>query len=456
MQTVCIQGLGFVGSAMSIAVAIAEHEQLPKFNVIGVDLPSSEGQKRIDSMNNGIFPFDTNDEFLISSQKKIFRQGNLRATSDPSVFSRAQTIIIDINLDIPYLDSEPNLDMRSFENAIREVGHYVTAGTLILIETTVPPGTCEKIVFPCIKKELAKRNIDEDSVFIAHSYERVMPGQNYLKSIVEYPRVYSGINEASADACEKFLEQIIDIKKYPLTRLSSTIASETAKVLENTYRATNIAFIDEWTKYAEAIGIDLFEIIDAIKQRSTHSNIRYPGLGVGGYCLTKDPAFAPAAAKKFFNKDLDFPFSKLAIETNNNMPQHVISRIELLCEGNDDIKSLICGVTYRQDVADTRYSASEILVKQLLAKNIKVTCHDPYIKYWEELDISVCCDLPDLSGFDIIVMSVNHEFYKKLDESVWDNAKIILDANMVFSKTKIQELRDKGIKVESIGRGEGV
>ena len=116
-----------------------------------------------------------------------------------------------------------------------------------------------------------------------------MPGKNYFDSIVNYWRVYAGIDDESAKKCEKFLKKIINTKDYPLTRLSDTTSSETAKVLENSYRAANIAFIEEWGRFAEDIGIDIFEIIESIRMRPTHSNIRQPGFGVGGYCLTKDP-----------------------------------------------------------------------------------------------------------------------------------------------------------------------
>ena len=125
----------------------------------------------------------------------------------------------------------------------------------LLIETTVPPGTCEEIIAPFLRQELEKREMDLDDIFLAHSYERVMPGENYLASIREYWRVFSGLNKQSALECRKFLETIIDTVNYPLTELKSMTASETAKVMENTYRAVNIAFIDEWTKFASSTNL---------------------------------------------------------------------------------------------------------------------------------------------------------------------------------------------------------
>ncbi len=459
MKTVCIQGLGFVGSAMAIAIALAtDKEGRVKYNVIGVDLANKYGQHRVDAIGRGEFPFDTSDQKLISSMQKVFKQGNLKATTDSSVYSDADIVVVDIQLDISYLDNQPKLEFDGFESAIRTLGQHIKSGVLILVETTVPPGTCEKIVVPTLYSELEKRGINPNSVHVAHSYERVMPGEDYLASIVDYWRVFSGYTQKAGDMCEDFLSNVINVNDFPLTRLSSTIASETAKVMENTYRAVNIAFIDEWTKYAESIGIDLFEVVNAIKTRPTHSNIRFPGLGVGGYCLTKDPTFAPAAAKQLFDKELEFPFSQMAVRVNHDMPLHTVSRLKSLMDNTlNDKKLLICGVSYRQDVGDTRYSPSEILVRELIAQKANVTCHDPCVTYWDELDIELPAELPSSNFFDAIIFSVPHQQYRNLDLASWGSINtLVLDANWVFTNEQRELARSKGIRIESIGRGDGL
>ena len=203
------------------------------------------------------------------------------------------------------------------------------------------------------------------------------------------------------------------VEDYPLTLLTSILASETAKVMENTYRANNIAFIDEWTKYAESVGIDLCEIIEAIRMRPTHSNIRFPGLGVGGYCLTKDPTFTPAASKQFFDKDLEFPFSRMAVRVNHEMPLHTVSCLRSLLNCSlAEQKILVCGVSYRPDVGDTRYSPSETLVRELIAQGAKVTCHDPYLNHWNELGITIPKKLPLAENFDVVIFAVQHKQYQ--------------------------------------------
>ena len=459
MKTVCIQGLGFVGSAMAIAIALAtDKEGRVKYNVIGVDLANKYGQHRVDAIGRGEFPFDTSDQKLISSMQKVFKQGNLKATTDSSVYSDADIVVVDIQLDISYLDNQPKLEFDGFESAIRTLGQHIKSGVLILVETTVPPGTCEKIVVPTLYSELEKRGINPNSVHVAHSYERVMPGEDYLASIVDYWRVFSGYTQKAGDMCEDFLSNVINVNDFPLTRLSSTIASETAKVMENTYRAVNIAFIDEWTKYAESIGIDLFEVVNAIKTRPTHSNIRFPGLGVGGYCLTKDPTFAPAAAKQLFDKELEFPLSQMAVRVNHDMPLHTVSRLKSLMDNTlNDKKLLICGVSYRQDVGDTRYSPSEILVNELVAQKANITCHDPYVTYWDELDITLPVKLPDSKFFDAVIFAVPHQQYCNLDLVSWcSKDTLVLDANWVFNNKQRELARGNGIRVESVGRGDGL
>jgi len=460
MKTVCIQGLGFVGAAMATAVALAKDEDgKTKFNVIGVDLPNVVGQHRVDSINNGKFPFNTSDNKLVAAVQKISKQGNLRATTDQSVFSEANIIVVDIHLDIPYLDDKPLLKFDEFKSAICAIGNHIKPDTLVLVETTVPPGTCEKIVIPTLHAELEKRNIDLESVHVAHSYERVMPGEDYLASITDYWRVFAGHTKKAGDICEGFLSSVVNVNKFPLTRLSSTLASETAKVLENTYRATNIAFIDEWTKYAESVGIDLFEVLGAIRKRPTHSNIRFPGLGVGGYCLTKDPIITPAAAEQLFSKTLNFPFSNMAVRVNHDMPLHTVARLNSLM-GTELLvgkQLLVCGVSYRQDVGDTRYSPTETLVRELIAQKADVTCHDPYVSHWDELDMTLSKQLPEATNFDAVIFAVPHQQYRELNFGSWGKeVDLVLDANWVFNKEQRELARTNGIRMESIGRGNGL
>tara|TARA_Y100001937_G_scaffold128680_1_gene206691 strand:+ start:20532 stop:21980 length:1449 start_codon:yes stop_codon:yes gene_type:complete len=457
---VCIQGLGFVGSAMAVAVASASDSNgQPLFNVVGVDLPNARGLHSVKSLNAGMFPAESNDLDLVDAAKRTLERKNLRAFTDPEVYSWADVVIVDINLDLgaPDADEDPTVDFSALIRAMETLGDRIKAGCLVLVETTVPPGTCEKVIYPVLRDKFLARGLKESDLFLAHSYERVMPGHEYLFSIVNFWRVFAGLDEPSADKCEAFLRKIINTKDYPLTRLANLRASETAKVLENSYRATNIAFIEEWGRFAESVGVDLFSVINAIRQRPTHNNMRQPGFGVGGYCLTKDPLFGRVAAKQIFGLDLDFPFSRSAVATNNRMPLVSVERLKTVFgDSLANKRILLCGVSYRPDVSDTRYSPSEIFARALLKESVDVEFHDPMVRFWEEFSAKPMLDFPNLTGYDALVFAVDHREYRdlKFDEDFLKGWRgLVLDSNNVLSEAQIRDLVRIGCRVECIGRG---
>lgn len=458
-KVVCIQGLGFVGSAMAIAVSNAKDQDgKPLYNVIGVDIPNEAGYRKADSINEGVFPFENNDTNLEEALKNAYNNKNLYATTDSKYYEYADIVVVDINLDVFYDENkEPYLNLDVFKSAIRTLAKSVKEGTLIIIETTVPPGTCEKVVYPIFKEEYENRGFDINKIFIAHSYERVMPGKDYFNSIINFWRVYSGINNESADKCQEFLETVISTKEYPLTRLEKTTATEISKVLENSYRATTIAFMEEWGRFAEKVGVDLFEVIDAIRMRPTHSNMRQPGFGVGGYCLTKDPYFAKLAAKDLFGIDgMDFPFCTMAVKTNNKMPLVSLDKIEEYFGGDiSGKKMLIMGVSYRQDVGDTRYSPTEVFCREAINRGTEVTCQDPLVGYWDDMDMEVLSDIPEFKGYDVIIFTVQHKQYQDIDfsKNVIEAGTLVFDSNCVLTQKQRKRLeQNPDINIEYIGR----
>lgn len=446
---------------MATAVASARDAAgAPEFDVIGVDLPNPLGSERIAAINAGRFPFASTDQKLTAAVATAHASGNLKATSDADVFKNANIAVVDVHCDVGQLHGEPRLEMEGLRAAIRTLGQRLPAGALVVVETTVPPGTCERIVAPELEACLRERGLPPDAILLAHSYERVMPGDGYYDSIVNFWRVYSGHTPEAAAACEAFLSKVINTEKFPLTRLHSTTASETAKVLENSYRAMTIAFMEEWGRFAEAAGIDLFQVISAIRMRPTHSNIRQPGFGVGGYCLTKDPLFADLAARELFgSKDLDFPFCKMAVEANRKMPLVSLERVTSLLGGSvRDKRIVLAGVSYRPGVGDTRYSPSETFALAARESGAKLICQDPLVTFWTELDAPVQSELPSAADVDAIVLAVHHQEYDALDLQKWlgGRAIVLLDADNVLSRQRRDALRRAGCKVESIGRGEGL
>jgi nucleotide sugar dehydrogenase len=280
-----------------------------------------------------------------------------------------------------------------------------------------------------------------------------MPGPDYLDSIVNFWRVYAGRTPAAADACERFLGQVVNTAEYPMSRLASTTASEIGKVLENSYRATNIAFIEEWGRFAEAVGVDLFEVIDAIRVRPTHSNMRQPGFGVGGYCLPKDPLFPKLGAHGLFGlEELEFSFSESAVRVNRAMPLVTVKKLSELLGKLEGRRILLLGVSYREGVGDTRFSPSGAFVDAVVEQGGEVVAYDPIA-----LDGSAGAarELPDPAGFDAVVFAVGHAELAGMDVPAWlgESRPLILDASRVLSADSLRRLAGLGCRVWAIGRG---
>lgn len=458
-RTVAVQGLGFVGAAMATAVADARDDaRAPLFNVIGIDLPNPEGEARARALNEGRFPIGCEDETLIAAVAKAHDTGNLRASTNAASFAEADVVLIDVNLDIAFTpDGAPTVPMDRFRDAVATVGRYMRPDALVIIETTVPPGTCARVVAPTLADAMRSRGEESDRFLLAHSYERVMPGPDYLSSVVNLWRVYAGHTEAAAEACAAFLSSIINVREFPLRQLKHTTESETAKLLENTYRAVNIALIDEWARFAEAAGVDLFDVIDAIRVRPTHNNIRQPGFGVGGYCLTKDPLFALAGARELLDIDsLTFPLTCGAVEINRNMPLASLALLRSTLGGTLNGRTiLLMGASYLPGVDDTRYSASEIFVTRARGEGAQVLVHDPLVRRWRELDIDIPAELPDAGGIDAVVFAVAHQEYRALAPASWlaGATPLILDANNVLRTDQRDAFAAAGCAVRCIGRG---
>lgn len=460
-KVVVVQGLGFVGAVMSLVCANAFTEE---YAVIGVDLPTDKSLKRINELNKGSFPLVADDPKIETFFQNSREKGNFYATADPAAFEFADVVIVDVNLDVDKSNNDNlslsmfSVNLENFRNAVSTLGKFCKSDALFIVETTVPPGTCENVVKPILLEEFSKRNFESKSLKIGHSYERVMPGPKYIDSIRNYPRVYSGIDENSALETEKFLKTIIDTSLCELKRLDSTTASEMAKVLENSYRATNIAFAVEWSRFAEEAGVNLWEIVDAIRVRKTHSNLMYPGIGVGGYCLTKDPLLASWARKNFFKSEQGLKMSVNSVSINDQMPVFAYQRLKSVFGPIDNLKVALLGVSYRGDVGDTRFSPVEPLFKLLTTHSCEIMVHDPFVREWNELEITTYSEVDEVFHFnpDLIIISTAHSVYKSADFIsrllLLEESKIF-DTVGIFSDKDISQLKDKH-KLSILGRGE--
>jgi len=345
---------------------------------------------------------------------------------------------------------------------MKNLGMHISPECLILVETTVPPGTCENVVKPLIEEEFTKRGIDiaKNPPLIAHSYERVMPGAKYVSSIRDFWRVFSGVNEKSKYIAREFLNNILDTEKYPLTELDNTNASELSKVMENSYRATNIALTLEWAKCAEKIGVDIHKVRAAIRKRKgTHDNLLRPSLGVGGYCLTKDPVLANWAMSAIFNIDDKLKIAINSVDINDTMPLHTIDLIKEEYPELKDVKIAVLGVSYLENLGDTRHSPSETLIKFLNEYWAIVKTHDPYVEYWAEMEnVPIERSLSDaLKDADVVIFAVGHTEYLELkpDEVVKmsEGKPLIIDCSNFLTDEKIKAYLRAGCKVKGVGKG---
>jgi UDP-N-acetyl-D-glucosamine dehydrogenase len=460
-KVVVVQGLGFVGAVMSLVCANALTDE---YAVIGVDLASESTYWKIKSINDGIFPLVADDPKIAEFFDNAKAKGNFLATYDPVAYQYADVVIVDINLDVQKQSYDKgglkdfDVNLNGFKAAIQSIGRKCRDDVLIIVETTVPPGTCDQVVKPIVEEELFKRELTLKNYRLGHSYERVMPGPQYIDSIREFPRVYAGVNETSAEAVEEFLKTIIDIAKCDLTRLEHTNATEMAKVLENSYRAMNIAFAVEWSRFAEEANVDLYSIVNAIRARPTHANLMYPGIGVGGYCLTKDPLLASWARKSHFGSTSDLEMSINGVSVNDQMPKFAFNRLVQVFGDVSDKKVTFLGVSYRGDVGDTRFTPVEPLVEMVRETGAEIVLHDPFVSYWEEQKCHVESDLNavlDLTT-DLIVVSAGHNLYKQestIEKLMALSPSLIFDTIGLLSEEQLEILKSKH-KVSVLGRGD--
>jgi nucleotide sugar dehydrogenase len=461
-KVVVVQGLGFVGSAVAAVIASAvDAEGNPAWFVIGVDLPSPAGWWKIARLNEGRAPVTSPDpDFERLVDRGVHKTRNLCATAAEEAYALADVIVIDVHLDVidrrVTTGTEIQLNIKAFENAIRTVGRSMRADALVLVETTVPIGACEKVVRPALAQERARRGIQQP-VLLAHAYERVMPGPRYIASIKQFWRSFSGIDAASAERAREFLQSFTDFSEFPPWRLSDTTSSELGKLLENSYRAMNIGFIHEWTLFAERTGVNLWEVVDSIRVRKgTHDNMRYPGFGVGGYCLTKDSLLAQWSASTLFETDVKLEMTLSALRINHDMPLHALGLVRELARGSiSGLHILVAGIAYVPDVVDTRNSPAEVLVDAAIEEEATVAAHDPCVAVWEDRpSVQVYGDWREaVEGADAIVLAVAHGTYKKLRASDFPKKLLIVDASNVLNDELAKELHANGCRVLGVGKG---
>jgi nucleotide sugar dehydrogenase len=491
-EIVVVMGVGFVGAVMAAIVADTKDKNgnSSKF-VIGCQRPSTRSYWKIPMLNQGVSPIKAEDPEVDKMINRCVNETKtLVATYNSDCLAFADCVVVDVQCDY----KKNNLgnmrtgeaDMAALEATMKTIGQKIPPHCMVLIETTVAPGTTEFVAWPILKKAFTKRKITSMPI-LAHSFERVMPGKEYVASIRDFWRVCSGCNKEARERVEKFLREVLNTKDFPLTVMDRPIESETTKIIENSYRATILAFLNEWSIFSERNGVDLIKVIKAIKMRPTHSNIIFPGPGVGGYCLPKDGGLGYWAYRNilgFEDGDEVFKITPTAIDINDTRSLHVaelvrdaLRNMSRYIAGAD---VLICGASYRQDVGDTRYSGSEMVVRKLSQMGAEVRVHDPYVDHWYEFEdqdedpahswkrffrnqdnlssIEMLKDLPKaVSGVEALVLAVPHSDYLNLnpdDVVKWaGNPIAIIDCFGILSDDKIRRYFELGCEVKGLGRG---
>ena len=489
-EIVVVMGVGFVGVVMAAIVAdtLDGKGKSSKF-VIGMQRASVRSFWKIPMLNQGVSPVKAEDpEVDPMIRRCVIDKKTLVATYVYDVIKFADVVIVDVQLD--YAKNElgnvrnGHVEMSALEESFEIIAKFIKPEALVLIETTVAPGTTEQIAFPIIKKIFKQRGIESDPL-LAHSYERVMPGRDYVASIRDFWRVCSGVNEEAKDKVVKFLHEVINTKKFPLTVLDRPIESETAKIVENSYRATILAFLDEWSLFAERNGVDITKVIKAIKMRPTHSNMIFPGPGIGGYCLPKDGGLGVWAYRHIMGfEDSIFKITPMAIDINDTRSLHAAQMVRDALRNMDvpiaNAEVLVLGASYREDVGDTRYSGSEIMIRRLSEMGAEIRVHDPYVDQWWEFtnqeeypqqgksvffrnqkklkDLKVEKDIQKaLHDIDCMVLAVRHEAYLKLEPDEIVNTVghplAVVDCFGILDDDKIKRYLELGCEVKGLGRG---
>jgi len=494
-EVVVVMGVGFVGAVMAAIIADTRDKKSGKHSkfVIGCQRPSKRSYWKIPLLNQGLSPVKAEDpevDELISRCVKETK--TLTATYNSDCLGLADCVVVDVQCD--YLKNalgdmrNGEADMAALEATMKTIGEKIQPQCLVLIETTVAPGTTEFVAWPILKKAFAKRGIHSEPL-LSHSFERVMPGKEYVASIRDFWRVCAGCNDEARSRVEKFLHEVLNTEKFPLTVMDRPIESETTKIVENSYRATILAFLNEWSIFAERNGVDLIKVINAIKMRPTHSNIIFPGPRIGGYCLPKDGGLGYWAYRHilgFEDGDSLFRITPTAIDINDTRALHVAELVRDALRNmgryiaGADV--LVCGASYRQDVGDTRYSGSEMLVRKLAEMGAEIRAHDPYVDHWYEFEsqdtypaenyswsrffrnqdelvnLRVQKDLSKaLEGAEALVLAVPHKDYLNLaPEKVveWAGEPLaVIDCYGILPDDVIRRYFELGCEVKALGRG---
>ncbi len=411
---VAIIGLGYVGLPLALACAKAG------FTTLGIEISDS----KVQAINQGqSYIEDISDDEIAPH----VTAGRLRATTDFEVVQRCDIVFICVPT--PYTVQRAP-DLSDILNATRSIAPYLHAGQLIVLQSTTYPGTTVEVVQPILEEASGlKAGVD---FYLAFSPERIDPG-NQQWSAYNTPKVIGGITPECTALAADFLRQM----GAPVHEVSSPATAEMTKLLENTFRAVNIALVNEMALLAERMGIDIWEVIAAAKTKPFGFMPFNPGPGVGGHCIPIDPYYLLWKAREY---DFYTRFIALAAETNETMPYHVVELVThgLSVQGKalNGARVLALGVAFKPDIGDPRNSPAERIIELLIARGAKVRYHDPYVPQYhiggnvflrEPLTLNSMELTPEgLTAVDAIVIISGHH---NVDyQQVVNHAALVIDS----------------------------
>ena len=378
-RKVVVIGQGYVGLPMSIAAARANND------VIGLDI----NKKLVNNLNLGISIVEGTES---SEIKKLISTKNYRASCDFSDIRLAEVIIVCVPTP---LNQSNYPDLEFIISATKSVGQNLSKGALVIIESTVAPGTTRGLIVPLLEKE---SGFVRGDFLVAYSPERIDP-QNKKWDVSNTPKLLAGLNKESFDKALDFYSEFIQV----VTGCDLIEVAETAKLLENSFRLINISFINEFSIFCHKLGIDTTEVIQAASTKPFGFMPFYPSIGVGGHCIPVDPIYLSDKARQ-----LGAPtrMIDLADQINKEMPSYFVSQAEEKIGGLKGRKILILGVAYKPNVADIRNTPVESLINELKQKGAQVSWHDELVGKWNG-GSSVAIS----SDFDLVILATPHDYF---------------------------------------------
>ena len=375
---ITVVGQGYVGLPLAIAAVNAG------YTVYGLD----NNEAKINSLVNGISIIEDLTDGVI---KESIDSKRYLPTTDQGVVADSEVVLICVPTPLS-LGHKP--DLGALTSAITIVGKNLKAGALLIVESTIEPGTCRNILLPILIKESGLKASD---IELAYSPERIDP-TNKKWSINNTPKLVAGLTESAAQKAESFYSKFINL----ITKCSSLEIAETAKLLENSFRLVNISFINELAIFCQKIGIDIGEVISAAATKPYGFMPFYPSVGVGGHCIPVDPIYLANAAKAV---GVPSRFIELADKINQEMPGYFVGRAEEKLGGLKNKSVLVVGVSYKPNVADVRETPVESLIVGLKQKGAQVSWHDDLVKDWNgEKSVALSSD------FDLAIIATPHDY----------------------------------------------